>query len=69
MPLGSRHVVTGRLRRAGDLWALDVDGGGTWRIDGGVQFDRWAGQRVEVDGERVGFDLLEVTRVTPAGSS
>lgn len=66
MPLGSRHVVTGRLRRTANLWALDVDGGGRWRLDGGRRLERWEGQRVEIEGIRDGFDLLAVTRVTAA---
>lgn len=66
MPLGTRHIETGRLRRIGILWALDVDGGGTWRLDGSRRkLDRLVGDRVRVEGVREGFDLLGVTRIGP----
>jgi hypothetical protein len=62
MPRGSRHIVTGRLRRDGHLWTLDVDGGGTWRLDG-AKIGHHVGQRVRVEGVRDDFDLLAVTRI------
>lgn len=65
MPMGTRHAATGRLRRAGCLWALDVDGGGTWRLDGAPGIDEWVGRRVTVEGVREGFDLLAVDRIEP----
>lgn len=63
MPRGSRHIVTGRLRRDGHLWVLDVDGGGTWRLEGTPTIDRHVGARVRVEGVRDDFDLLAVTRI------
>ncbi len=67
MPLGTAHRVTGLLVTDGHGFALDVDGGGRWRLD--VRDDRvaaWlAGLRVTVIGRRAGFDLLEVDAIKP----
>lgn len=67
MPRGSEHSLTGLLVVAGRGYALDVDGGGRWRLD--VRDDRearrLAGRRVAVIGRRAGFDLLEVETLTP----
>ncbi len=66
MPRGSQHAVTGLLVADNHGFALDVDGGGRWRLD--VRDDREAarslGRRVTVTGRRGGFDLLEVATLT-----
>ena len=65
MPKATAHSVTGLLVTAGDRFALEVDGGGCWRLD--VRDDRaaarLAGFRVAVTGRRGGFDLLEVDAI------
>ena len=67
MPLGTAHSVTGLLVTDGHGFALDVDGGGRWRLD--VRDDRaaarLAGRRVTLTGRRAGFDLLEVDSIAP----
>ena len=67
MPLGTAHSVTGLLVTDGHGFALDVDGGGRWRLD--VRDDRaaarLAGCRVTLTGRRAGFDLLEVDSIAP----
>ncbi len=67
MPRGSEHAVTGLLLTDGHGFALEVDGGGRWRLD--VRDDRaaarLANRRVSVTGRRAAFDLLDVDTVTP----
>lgn len=45
---------------------LDVEDGGTWRLDAGRSARRLVGQRVRVEGIRDGFDLLAVKRIDRA---
>jgi len=65
MPLGSEHRLTGILLNTTNGFSLDVDGGGSWRLD--LRDDRKArrllGLRVVVNGRRSGFDLLDVDRL------
>ena len=67
MPRGTAHHVTGLLVTEGSGFAIDVDGGGRWRLD--LRDDRaaarLAGRRVTVSGRRAGFDLLEVDAIRP----
>lgn len=67
MPRGTDHSVTGLLVTDGHAFALDVDGGGRWRLD--VRDHRAATRladcRVTVSGRRAGFDLLDVEAITP----
>lgn len=62
MPLGSKHRLTGILLATAAGYALDADGGGSWRLD--VRNHRVAkgliGLRVVVNGRRSGFGLLDV---------
>lgn len=66
MPMGTHHRLTGRLVRDATGFALEVDGGGRWRLDtadatvAASLLDR----RVELTGTRRGFDLLEVDGMT-----
>jgi len=65
MPRGSEHRLTGILLATAAGFALEVDGGGRWRLD--VRDHRVAqgllGRRVVVNGRRGGFDLLDVDRL------
>lgn len=65
MPLGSSHRETGLLLREGRWLILQRDDGGRWRIDADVGAERHLGCRVEVQGIRSGFDLLDVTSISP----
>lgn len=70
MPMGTRHTVTGILRPSQrGLYALEVDGGGVWKLDcgWGWKAPKHVGQRVTVDGRRCGFDLLDVKRMRVVG--
>jgi Protein of unknown function (DUF5818) len=66
MPLGTRHELIGVLLEHQGGLVLDVDDGGTWRLDAGRGARRLLGQRVRVEGIRDGFDLLAVKRIDRA---
>ena len=69
MPRGTKHTETGTLRRLRLGYALDMDGGGSWRLDINQNVRRLIGKRVTVEGKRVGFDLLNVTDVWTTGEN
>lgn len=77
MPRGTRHVLTGTLRRTRLGYSLEMDGGGAWRLDFGTiwRVGRYVDRRVTVEGARSDFDLLDVYRLKrerddwPPGSS
>lgn len=66
MPRGTRHTLTGTLRRTRLGYALEISGGGVWRLDLGTiwRIGRYEGRRVTVIGVRSGFDLLDVHRIS-----
>lgn len=66
MPIGKRHELIGLLLENHGGLILDVDGGGTWRLDARPGDRTLLGQRVRVDGIRDGFDLLAVKRIDRA---
>ena len=66
MPLGTRHELIGLLLEDRGSLVLDVDDGGTWRLDAGRGARRLLGERVRVEGVRDGFDLLAVERIDRA---
>lgn len=64
MPSDTKHVVTGTLRApVRGVYALEMEGGGVWRLDVGLGWRarRLIGRRVVVFGTRSGFDLLDVS--------
>lgn len=63
MPMGTRHEIVGLLLEDRSELVVEVDGGGTWRIDAGWRARRLLGQRVKVVGVRDGFDLLAVETI------
>ncbi|WP_230481587.1 DUF5818 domain-containing protein [Sphingomonas sp. Leaf21] len=66
MPRGTRHVLTGTLRRTRFGHVLEIDGGGVWQFDAPWSAaKRHCNQRVTVEGTRSGFDLLDVDRIAP----
>lgn len=69
MPRGAKHTETGTLRRLRIGYALDMDGGGCWRLDIDRSVKRLIGKRVTVEGTRAGFDLLDVANVWVAGEN
>ena len=65
MPMGTRHTLTGTLRRTCLGYELEMDGGGVWQLDVGWG---WAARcnldrRVTIVGTRSGFNLLDVSRI------
>lgn len=66
MPRGTRHTLTGTLRRARFGYALEMDGGGMWQLDISTIWliGRYVDRRIIVEGVRSGFDLLDVHRIS-----
>lgn len=64
MPKWTNHVECGTLRLNHFGYVLDMDGGGFWVLEmWGVRKPRhYLGQRVTVEGARVGFNILSVDR-------
>lgn len=67
MPMGSKHVVTGRLMETGRGLILQVDGGGEYELDAGRAARRLLGHRVTVHGTRSGFNRLDVEWISAEG--
>ncbi len=67
MPRGMRHIETGTLRTGCWGYSLHVDGGGIWELDVRRSPRKLLGTRVIVEGTRAGFNLLDVSRIVPAG--
>ena len=63
MPIGTRHEIVGLLLEDRSGLIVEVDGGGTWRLDAGRRARSLLGQRVKVVGVRDGFDLLAVKTI------
>ena len=72
MPIGTRHELEGLLLETahGEL-VLRIDDGGTWRLAQDRRARQLIGLRVQVRGERIGFDLLSVEQIVqaPAGGT
>ena len=59
MPLGTRHVITGTLRRTQRGHVVEVDGGGFWIVFNTPWSARHhCNRRVTVTGTRCGFNEL-----------
>lgn len=67
VPMGTEHVVTGLLLLDRGYPVLEVDGGGTWRLQIGRNARCHIGHRVTIEGVRVGFDELDVDSIRSAG--
>jgi hypothetical protein len=65
MPRGSEHRLTGLLVADLGGFALEVDGGGRWRLDVAdyAAASRLLNRRVALAGRRCGFDQLEVDAI------
>ena len=65
MPRGTRHTLTGTLRRTRLGYALEIADGGVWQLDVGFEWNLRAklDRRVTVEGVRSGFDLIDVHRL------
>jgi hypothetical protein len=65
MPRGTFHIETGLLLEQRGRLILQRDEGGTWRLSADPGAYKLVGRRVRLEGIRIGFDLLDVTRVAP----
>ena len=64
MPRGTPHEVVGLLMKAGRSLTLEIDGGGSWRLEAPWRrTSHLLGRRVRVVGIRDGFDLLAVQSI------
>lgn len=69
MPRGLRHELTGMLLHDRGQLCLRVDDGGTWCLQTDPDACRLVGRHVSLEGIRIGFDLLDVEAVWPAGEA
>ena len=65
MPIGTRHTLTGTLRRTETGYVLETHEGGSWRLYVSWHHRAWRhiGRRVIIEGTRAGFELLDVRRI------
>ncbi|WP_066120139.1 DUF5818 domain-containing protein [Blastomonas sp. CCH2-A2] len=59
--------LTGIVERAANGPVLRTDGGGTWELDNTRQVRKFIGSRVEVVGERSGFNGFTCEQIWLAG--
>lgn len=71
MPRGTQHTLTGTLRRTRLGYALEMEGGGVWKLDLGTMWRTgcYVDRRVTVEGTRSDFDLLDVHRLRAVGAA
>ena len=67
LPVSSTTHLTGIVERAANGPVLRTDGGGTWELDNTRQVRKFIGSRVEVVGERSGFNGFACDQIWPAG--
>lgn len=66
LPVNSTTHLTGIVERAANGPVLRTDGGGTWELDNTRQVRKLIGSRVEVVGERSGFNGFVCEQIWPA---
>lgn len=64
--MNSTTHLTGIVERAANGAVLRADGGGTWELDNTRQVRKFIGSRVEVVGERSGFNGFTCEQIWPA---
>jgi hypothetical protein len=67
LPVSGTTHLTGVVERAANGPVLRTDGGGSWELDNTRQVRRFIGSRVEVVGERSGFNGFACNQIWPAG--
>lgn len=65
--MNSTTRLTGIVERATNGPVLRTDGGGIWELDNTRQVCKFIGSRVEVVGERSGFNGFTCDQIWPAG--
>ena len=69
MPRGSHHVEVGQLDHDGRSLGLLRDDGGRWQLSAPRRARRLIGQRVRIEGVRVGFAELDVNKIEPLAAA
>lgn len=67
LPVSGTTHLTGIVERAANGPVLRTDGGGTWELDNTREVRKFIGSRVEVVGERSGFNGFVCDQIWPAG--
>lgn len=67
LPVSTTTHLTGVVERAANGPVLHTDGGGKWELDNTRQVRKFIGARVEVVGERSGFNGFVCDQIWPAG--
>lgn len=67
LPVISAEHLTGIVERAANGLVLRTDVGGMWQLDNTRQVRKFIGSRVEVVGERSGFNGFVCDQIWPAG--
>lgn len=65
--MSSTTPRTGVVERSANRPVLRTDGGGTWELDNTRQVRKFIGSRVEVIGQRSGFNGFACDQIWPAG--
>jgi len=65
--MSSTAHLTGIVERSANGPVLRADDGGTWELDNTSQVRKFIGSRVEVVGERSGFNGFVCDQIWPAG--
>lgn len=65
--MSSGEDLTGMLEQGPDGLVLRTDGGGTWELDSTRAARNLIGSRVEIIGQRSGFNGLVCDQIWPAG--
>ena len=63
MGRGTRYRIDGILMTARRGFVLRVDDGGEWALDVDGRALKFVGCRVEIEGVRSGYDLIDVDRI------
>jgi hypothetical protein len=70
MPIGSRYVLEGILRRQRYGYQLEVEGGGLWFLDFGWRSaGGYLDQRVTIEGQRLEARFLKVETLRVDGEA
>ena len=67
LPVSSTTPLTGVVERSANGPVLRTDGGGTWELENTRQARKFIGSRVEVIGQRSGFNGFACDQIWPVG--
>ena len=74
MPKGQSYALTGMLWRSEllpsyRLYALHLPDGGGWLLDTPRRVDHLIGRRVQIEGKRWDFSIIDVSRIWAEGEA